>query len=129
MKAEELRIGNYVESFRGIYPIVGITSVKEKTYSLMNYPFAEFENKPPIAIYRLNPILLTEDWILRVLKQENSEADNTFVYNFSRDINGYFIWISGFKRYIKWVHEYQNLYFALTGNELQIGEARTEGAF
>ena len=60
--------------------------------------------------YNFRPIPLTEDWLL---KFED-------IFWITKDINGFFYWFNGEKKYIKFVHSLQNIYFALTQKELTI---------
>ena len=95
MKANELRIGNYVNLF-------GLTAtVQADDFNMTEHG---------IAIEQGKPILLTEEWLERFGKIQ-------WLY---KDIDEYFVWFNGDKIYIKFVHTLQNLYFALTGEELKI---------
>ena len=106
VKAGELRKGNLVSQgeiieLKHYSARIKYTSDKERT-ALINY-------------VDLIPISLTEEVLLN--------CDITapiFKSNFSKDIGGYFIWVGGFKVYIKYLHQLQNLYFALTSKELTI---------
>jgi len=95
----------------------------------------------PISIEHFDPILLTEDWLekLGLIKENQTEGlpeelqrpdvdeDGRIfyswvkggVFNLEIQSNGE-IWFELYSHYkhIKWVHELQNLYFALTGEEL-----------
>lgn len=113
MKANDLRIGNWVfdidsQSFKKIHGFF-------------------LENKEH---YGLKPIKLTEGWLINYgfdyFKSNNS-------YQLDVDL-GFSIWgriESGFNVYvnsdscgqtIKYVHQLQNLYFALTGKELKLNK-------
>ena len=58
----------------------------------------------------------TKDWLL---KNCNIKSE-LFKSNFSNDNDGYFLWIGGYKVYIKYLHKLQNLYFELEGTELEV---------
>jgi len=100
MKANELRIGNYVFSIIAD-DIIRISAI--------------LENQD----LQIQPIPLTEEWLLKFgyTKISNSSFMNS----------GHGIWIcnnlfmcdkNGIN--LKHVHQLQNLYFALTGEELEI---------
>ena len=117
MEANELRIGNYVYtdnlvvksySADGLYNL--IKSIEEGTD-------------------KIKPIPLTEEWLLKLGFKDN---DYTFDLMFKRKkitVSWYSrIVLSGIRggfyiskyRHIKYIHQLQNLYFALTENELKI---------
>lgn len=129
LKASELRIGNKV-AMRSITvnENITVTGVIENKiyYTPCKTPkFADFLWSLPIYIY---PIELTEEWLVEFGFDENRcillGIDTSFhllqitpnldvnVY----DVNDNFVCLKS----IKYVHELQNLYFALTGNELKI---------
>ena len=117
MKSIELRIGNWVEHNqpkRGYY-----TTVQESTFS--------------VNVEKLfKPIPLTEEWLLKFGFKEVFMVDEVWGYYI-----GDFIYVnSGQIRFndeedgailinenqLQRVHQLQNLYFALTGEELTIKE-------
>lgn len=117
MKAEELRIGNWVHAFK--------TSYKVDRYDFGTEVISTFK-----------PIPLTEEWLLKfgfVTKSIDSKV--AWIYNGFRVKD----WSTGFfyghievfleDEYkdiddveIYHVHQLQNLYFALTSEELQLKE-------
>ncbi len=103
MKANELRIGNYVyDNLGGVLKIKGISL--DSTLS------------------HIKPIPLTEEWLFKFrlmsIKTELGFWNNGdaiyFSYGFEKSIE------------LKYVHQLQNLYFALTGEELKCNEV-TDG--
>ena len=111
MKANELRIGNYVLAEVGL-PMLQIH------YITASDILAYYNN----AVKCL-PIPITEEWLLKFGAEEN----NSFYingYNFSIHLeSGNLSFDHG--EYtdlatIKYVHQLQNLYFALTGEELTV---------
>ncbi len=102
MKANELRIGNYVHMDMSIDDIE-VVRLKIGDLAL----FA-------IEARELYPIPLTEEWLLKFglmsIKTELGLWNNGdaiyFNYGFEKSIQ------------LKYVHQLQNLYFALTGEEL-----------
>ena len=115
MKATELRIGNYVMYDNEI----------KKLY--LGRDIDDY-------ITDLNPIPITEDWLLKFGFEKHKKYDNykiklprtylkIFIYidkktnkinNISYGITG-----SGLHTQIKHIHQLQNLYFALTNKELK----------
>jgi hypothetical protein len=132
MKAKELRIGNLVDVYRedvhyGTIVIESITpyGVNERigTY------YAVF-NKPMCDELLVKPITLTEEWLLK-FGFENPDNDYRWVYGndliwVDLDDGGCaldraLIWLDvAFNLKIQYVHQLQNLYFALTNEELTI---------
>jgi hypothetical protein len=117
MRAEELRIGNYAQLDGGIECI--------DVYDLLDIVSDNF--------IVCNPIPLTEEWLLKFgFKKDvdGSFAKNdisifldkrfkTNLYLQTNESDRKFNWF-GFECKIKYVHQLQNLYFALTGEELTI---------
>jgi hypothetical protein len=144
MKANELRIGNYVcvtekhplkvkiiNDSDGIMSTVSDNSIFITTASLLAY----------------KPIPLTEEWLLKFGFKKNIEdewdesltvdVDNpVFLYNWTYNISDVFSFYSDFCYSetktelcfefestgvnIKYIHQLQNIYHALTGEELTI---------
>jgi hypothetical protein len=139
MKANELRIGNYVtwkdeESNDAILTVTGIV--------LNDCVWVEWEWEDGEKDYTecdfdgLKPILITEDWLIKLgfyeydrmgeniffsMKQYN---DMNWNLHFNRNILTVsfkdLVWNKSFE--IKYIHQFQNLYFAITGEELTIKE-------
>ena len=107
MKANELRIGNWVD-------------YKGYAYKVTLGLFSEFDARISFAD-EYNPIFITESW-LSVLGFKNNEDYpevwmlNDFWLSKSKDEAIYY----DEKLLIKHVHQLQNLYFALTGQELEL---------
>lgn len=138
LSAKDLRIGNLVKSnnpkhhprilgeilvVTGIYPTTGFENEKAHGVNL------EHVNQKPNTYYEsysqfikfIEPIQLTEEILLKFDfdKIENGTYLNKFYVTI---VSGYFVfWITDiYSVAIKYVHELQNLYFALTGEELEI---------
>ena len=123
MKATELRIGNWVNYFeqRHMVRAVGNGNV---TIGVEGY---KSEN---VSINSISPIPLTEEWLARFgfrhkkTEKANSYTKYFFMINFvteGRYKGKTFIKVANFKPDINnflYVHQLQNLYYALTGEEL-----------
>lgn len=118
MKAQELRIGNYY-----LQDCLGgeISQIKAKD-------ILELYDDPLEDYYK--PILLTEEWLLKFGFEKKGinrpkwtfwkidlVEDKKGIYSFDESR----IYID-----IQYVHQLQNLYFALTGEELTIKQHETE---
>ena len=122
MKANELRIGNLVE---------GIRIGKVKSIFITHFQVDDFDGITLGNSLQLNfkPIPLTEEWLLKLGFKE-SLLGVYFPYPYNDFELGYFGSVNGSKKGyvitslvgkmegIKYVHQLQNLYFALTGEEL-----------
>lgn len=112
MKANELRLGNLV--------LNGGSNIKDITPQTIS----DFDNK----LIVLNPIPLTEEWLLKF------GFEKQMMWTYAINIIGnkkliYYLgekgWSVGNKNYsdfsnLNYVHQLQNLYFALTNQELEI---------
>ena len=122
MKANELRIGNYV------YDTLG--KVNKIDLEAITYIVKETHNQ-------VKPIPLTEEWLLKFdmkFTDGFSSSRKLYLNNYENDISK--ITYSPKERllrlsngdtkgtmlipHVKYVHQLQNLYFALTGEELII---------
>ncbi len=132
MKATELRIGNRV-SYKGIEVVV-------EGYTFDYVRFTHEALSIGESIEKFDPILLTEEWIkvfgFRKVKNEYfSQNGSGIMLTFYKDQfrlykqimetsvmdNGRIL----IKRSVQYVHELQNLFFALTGEELTVKETVT----
>ena len=131
MKPAELRIGNWYMSVKFKTPVQCDLS---DLYNLCANSDGAY-NDPPIDDM-FEPIPLTEDWLKKFGLEDNKGALDGFGGWLSPDINKpfthrlrirsdftYFPNLSNFSFIeIKYVHQLQNLYFALTGKELNYEE-------
>lgn len=110
MKANELRIGNYVlDNLGGILKIKGVNEDSDLSH--------------------VRGITITEEWLFNFGFEKVKEdifsllKDNKKVCTISKGNFGRFeytqLTVHGI--YIEYVHQLQNLYFALTGEELTYG--------
>jgi hypothetical protein len=106
MKAEELRIGNWVY-FNGVEVKIDLDSF----HGIATYD----------CLDSYNPIPLTKDWLIR-FGFEGTElmiAKGNFIYHKG---NKTLTWFGVMLLNSLWdeVHKFQNLHFALTGEELEL---------
>lgn len=126
MITNELRIGNWVNSeLYGDYKIIGISNFSEN-----NALFWKSYNYYPQAcsIDSLKGIHLTEEWLvklgakkthdlLNIFELDRFELHPLYIYDFWEVVD------KETKTYItkaSYVHELQNMYFVLNGEELQL---------
>jgi len=113
MEASELRIGNY-------YAIAENDGIKYKQIKYLVESESDFFSNGDNITQAAKPIPLTEEWLLR-FGFESLLSGAGYVKNYTEigcNHNGLNIIASGLK--IEFVHQLQNLYFALTGQELTI---------
>jgi len=125
MKITELRIGNLV--YWDIPEKIGVPHkvLLIKTNSINTTPISLGD-----TINDYLPITLTEEWLLRFGFRKKSDHiylspnnDSLRLWGFAWNIEQFMIvggWIEINTPSIKYVHQLQNLYFALTGIELQL---------
>lgn len=130
MKATELRIGNWVKN-----------TFRKDPYQVYPQFFTQcfFTDKHPYnlekEISNIDPIPLTEEWLVKFGFEKNylwkKQLDGKAILAISMVDNSYGLYHSDYSyltgssfhmkgQKIKHVHSLQNLYFALTGEELQI---------
>ena len=106
MKAEELRINNWVKDENGHYQIKG--------------EHLDEDNFPTIQTWE---IPLTKEWLLKFGFDEHAIGyyNKDFIIFLSYSNTGLHQYrLRDFNTIIKYVHQLQNLYFALTGEELTL---------
>lgn len=108
MTARELRIGNWYNWRGGDAPDEGYNE------QLLLNDYAELEKKPQ----RFRPIPLTEEWLLKFGFRSDGgdlfeKSDIALFFSLDK-----FYKLDGFDLSVKYVHQLQNLYFALIGKEL-----------
>lgn len=131
MDARELRIGNLLKDKAG--KVFGVENVSE--YGLNGYSWSDTyygtQSGGHEFTYNLedvSPIPLTEEWLTKFgFNKDGDTKDLLFDYAIclERRINDLFLvqvdWPHK-KKEIKYVHQLQNLFFALTGQELKLHE-------
>jgi hypothetical protein len=112
IQANELRIGNYVKALGEYRIVIGITSGE------FPLSYVKFEGLIPVKIIHLNPIEITEEVLTDFGFNKCFETCfelNGFILNENFILMDIDIIIK-----LDYVHELQNLYFALTKNELKL---------
>jgi hypothetical protein len=129
MEAKELRIGNYVNDH--LSRVQKVSETRSDAYIC----YLSNGNKLKYKLNTTTPIPLTEDWLLKFGFEKGKDE-----YNFNGfDLedrntdqflsvdkiiklkNNFGCWYVGtYLRELKHVHQLQNLYFALTGEELNL---------
>jgi hypothetical protein len=117
MKSTELRIGNLVYDTKGYVNTIDLEAI--------TYIFKE-------SLNQVKPIPLTEEWLLKFGFKNRPDGIcdhwhlgiNPITHDWMielKNLGAGFFYINGYFN-IKYVHQLQNLYFALTGEELAINE-------
>jgi hypothetical protein len=112
MKANELRIGNWVSNYIG-------TQCKVEEWSFNNsYKFG----LSAYSIDRSEPIPLTEEWLIKFGFEKLAPKGSIFKLGEFHVQNFYPIGFYECRNHIKieHIHQLQNIYFALTGEELSL---------
>lgn len=125
MKANELRIGNYITAFDldGDYVEVGFLSTRLETIQGTYYKYSQ-----------CNPIPITEEWLKRFgLVSKGIKGIKVFyIRGMQCELNEDRVTCAFYDNeygaepdtiiHKYYIHQLQNLYFALTGEELEIKE-------
>ena len=124
MEAKELRIGNYVNAQIGKDPV---SQIEITASGIMDLSC----NGDKSSI-RYSPIPITEKWLIDFggEKDDDNWGDIDWAYNIPSQTTRYYgvirigeVYKFGFEHMdycteIKYIHQLQNLYYALTGTEL-----------
>jgi hypothetical protein len=114
MKITELRLDNLVQGGRVV--------VIHRTYVALR----ENDKVTHCKIEDLNPIPLTEEWLLKFgfVEYKTEDKHHTFAKrSFNWNDGVLYVIGHGYINHIKYVNQLQNLFFALTGEELTIKES------
>ena len=123
MKASDLRIGNFVNN-KGRLDIV--TCLEHVTFEDITNVRGQY-----YEVFIPEPTPLTEEWLLRFGFDHHYDLGKrkfmniktlTIETNSSENFPVYYTTQKIIICYIKYVHQLQNLYFALTGEELVVKE-------
>lgn len=119
MKPEELRIGNWYQSVKWKQPVQLELSDLVELYHRCDG--AELDEE--IIAEMFEPIPITEEWLIKFgfEKIKNEYYTINDIISFIIDLKICYILIDNkLEIEIKYIHQLQNLYFALTGKELEI---------
>jgi len=147
MKANELRIGNWVKIKDEIFEegyLTGYDIYTTNEFQITGFnDGSSMKDCKVICFYEIpgklfggtihsgcrdldiDPIPLTEEWLLKFgfVKHKTTDIYPTFAKQMFNWNDGILYIIGyGFMNHIKHVHQLQNLYFALTGEELVVKE-------
>jgi len=117
MKATNFRIGNYLNDREGrLCKVESILFDKEDGYTVKAPAIAG-----PTTSLPNQPIMLTKEWLIKFGFVNGEKNNFSFTKNMQLRIIGYEsdyngIWFGELQH----VHQLQNLYFALTGEELTL---------
>jgi hypothetical protein len=114
MKANELRIGNFIK-FSEDGTIFTVGSIEERGFTVQND-----EETAWIEAEEFEPIPLTEEWLLKFGFEKNYRVNWRLKSGYHWiEVNLHSVYINGQQVVlIEYVHQLQNIYFALTGEEL-----------
>lgn len=120
MEVKELRIGNLVNYLGKEYEVSAIGTRND---------VIGLKGRPLTAMNLVNEIVLTEDWLIALgFEQSNENKDWMIKGNITLTKNGTSVCFGNCGQWVnlrincKYVHQLQNLYFALTGKELELNE-------
>ena len=118
MKANELKIGSLVEAC-GV--VCQVHSITENAFYCRPTEKSDYKKISAVAKYDFQPIPLTEEWLLKFGFERKIGWDDLIYY--AKNNVDLYEFLSGYEYcdfHIKHVHQLQNLYFALTGEELKL---------
>ena len=120
MEVNELRVGNFVwEEYGGLYEVININS---EGFGYVDLRKPTFKCIGRYEIGSVKPIALTEEWLVKF----GFEKDDTIwikhpIYGLLEKNGRFFVELGETGGiYVKYIHQLQNLYFALTGEELKL---------
>lgn len=122
MESKELRIGNFVSTSIDGTAIYLVEEIKMHVLFLSNQRL--ITDIGEVQYHNIHPIPLTEEWLLKFGFVKVRDYPVFRLNGLQIEFNGFDSeWGAGLldkKTIIKYVHQLQNLYFALTGKELTI---------
>jgi len=122
MKANELRLGNHINyEFKK-----DSGNKKEIPVTIQDIKYIETQ-----SMFYYTPIVLTEEWMLNlgfsssILTEEKEGNTKIYfniinIYQINENLNEFMFFSDNADVKIKYLHELQNLYFALTREELKV---------
>jgi hypothetical protein len=122
MNASELRIGNLIRNNKTgqVYPVDGTFIMEVERWGI-----DDLMTNPPKPIFA--PIQITEEWLFKFgfdQSFEDVENSNSYYFLSPDGIGGFHVYRDNEAKecigVVYYVHQLQNLYFALTSEELTI---------
>ena len=126
MKATELRIGNYVIHNHGTDLFSTVEWIQNDCVSVCFSVQSDFATGCTCSLNKIFPIPITEEWLekfgfFRYCEKYRLTLSQGLYFNVNRMKDGYSVYRNRARmRKVKYVHEFQNLFFALTGEELTL---------
>jgi hypothetical protein len=130
IKANELRIGNYVEHYHFIAPVVALwPDIVSIGSPINNNVVLNVQRVGQTKVENVQPIELTAEWLSKFGFERGWYGLEVDDFSVSEYDEGYFYFGYGIKqgKPLKYVHELQNLFFSLIGEELTIKEPALNG--
>ena len=124
----DLRIGNFVKYDGRIYKVSGITN---------NWVYLREDMSLRVSLETLSPILITKDVFESLelnfngnleIQNKSRSGDSTYINLNSKILNqkgisvscGYYVEAPTALNHIKYLHQLQNLYYSLSGEDLEV---------
>jgi hypothetical protein len=125
MEVKDLRIGNYIQYKKGHLSKVDCIDIMDEfgtvTVSGLDSKYIDGS----YSLEHFEPIPLTEEWLIKFGYDDLSDRNENVIAYAKDSVHTKGFWfrpIDGYTRKLEYVHQLQNLYHALTGNELEIKE-------
>lgn len=119
IKAEELRIGNWVSN---IHTNEDYQLTPQRWINLLRHFYPK--DDCGVSMCYIKPIPLTEEWLIKLGFVSNPYQDRyeqkEIYIDFDKIKGSLMLWESRSGVVVETVHQLQNLYYALTGTELDI---------
>ena len=120
MKAQEIRLGNYVMDYDGSHKIFKVKSITKEKKVNMFFINGRWDSD-------VLPIPLTEEWLLKFGFEKYPHSWGNSIFHLTEWDNYHMKWCVAFNKNnaiiiqkLQYVHQLQNLYSALTGKELNL---------
>lgn len=124
IKPEELRVGNLVnvlsESDNILLPTGQTIKISEITWEGVTEILPKREKNIKLNYRNIDPIPLNEDWLFKFGFEREGQVIGRL--RLDTDFGISIIDFNNLPNHCKYVHQFQNLYFVLTGEELKIRE-------
>lgn len=123
MEAKNYRIGNYIQYNNENKSVGRITTLVSDFVSRLDYCQIDYVINKKHWLINVNPIPITEEWLLKLGFISNAYQDryeSNCIHIQCDKLKGKTdLYIEGMP-HIKHIHQLQNLYFSITGEELEI---------